>query len=136
MDSDHSDSDDAIAQPSTPDTPGTPTLASSCPQCNIKLPVHNDDPHYKVTSYGPWACTEHANVAQTDAAADPCTYAEAMLHADAAKWDAACEEERHAFECLGVYEVVPWPKGRKIISSKWVFHIKHGPDSAVQKYKA
>jgi len=45
-------------------------------------------------------------------------------------------EERHAFECLGVYEVVPWPKGRKIISSKWVFHIKHGPDSAVQKYKA
>jgi reverse transcriptase-like protein len=59
-----------------------------------------------------------------------------MSHADVAEWDAACEDERHAFESLGVYEIVPWPKERKVIGSKWVFHIKCGPDGAVQKYKA
>ncbi len=64
------------------------------------------------------------------------SYTEAMSRADAAEWDAACEDERCAFERLGVYEVVPRPKGRKVIGSKWVFRIKRGPDGAVQKYKA
>ena len=77
-------------------------------------------------------CTsEHANAAHTDNATDLHTYTEAMSRADAAEWDAACEEERCAFECLGIYEVVPQPKGRKVVSSKWVFCIKCGPDSAI-----
>jgi reverse transcriptase-like protein len=59
-----------------------------------------------------------------------------MSHADAAEWDAAYENERCTFKCLDVYEIVPWPKERKVIGSKWIFHIKHGPDGAVQKYKA
>jgi hypothetical protein len=35
-----------------------------------------------------------------------------------------------------VYDIVPWPKGQKIVGSKWVFRIKRGPDSTIQKYKA
>ena len=35
-----------------------------------------------------------------------------------------------------MYKVVPCPKGRKVVGSKWVFHIKWGPDGAIQKYKA
>jgi Reverse transcriptase (RNA-dependent DNA polymerase) len=37
---------------------------------------------------------------------------------------------------MGVYKIVPQPKDHKVVGSKWVFHIKHGPDSEVQKYKA
>jgi len=37
---------------------------------------------------------------------------------------------------MGVYEIVPQPKGCKVIGSKWVFWIKRGPDGSVQKYKA
>jgi len=55
---------------------------------------------------------------------------------DAAKWDAVCKEEMNSFQHMGVYEVVPQPKGRKVIGSKWVFCIKHRPDGNVEKYKA
>jgi len=67
---------------------------------------------------------------------DPQTYKEAMAHSDAAEWDTACEDEIRNFQQIGVYNVVPWLKGRKVVGSKWVLHIKRGPDSQVQKYKA
>src|SRR6267142_1765107 len=59
-----------------------------------------------------------------------------MVHPDAADWDAACEDEICTFQQMGVYEIVPRPKGCKVIGSKWVFWIKCGPDGSVQKYKA
>jgi len=37
---------------------------------------------------------------------------------------------------MGVYDIVPWLKGHKVVGSKWVLCIKHGPDGQVQKYKA
>jgi len=37
---------------------------------------------------------------------------------------------------MGVYDVVPQPKGHKVVGSKWVLRIKRGPDGQVQKYKA
>ena len=67
---------------------------------------------------------------------DPRTYAEAMSRPDTAEWEAACEDEHCAFERMGVYEVVPRPKDRKVVGSKWVFHIKWGPNNSIQKYKA
>jgi hypothetical protein len=63
-------------------------------------------------------------------------YVEAMARPDTAEWDVACDNEKRAFEHMGVYEVVPRPKDRKVVGSKWVFHIKRGPDGTIQKYKA
>jgi len=59
-----------------------------------------------------------------------------MASPDAAKWLTACEEEMRTWKDLEVHDVVPWPKGQKIIGSKWVFCIKQGPDGSIQKYKA
>ena len=59
-----------------------------------------------------------------------------MNRLDAADWDVACMAELCAFEEMGVYEFAPWPKGRKVVGSKWIFRIKRGPDGAIQKYKA
>jgi hypothetical protein len=59
-----------------------------------------------------------------------------MARPDAAQWELACMSELRAFETMGVYEVVPRPKDRKVVGSKWVFRIKRGPDGSIQKYKA
>jgi len=61
---------------------------------------------------------------------------EAMARPDAAEWELACEDEKRAFERMGVYEVVPRPTDRKVVGSKWVFRIKRGPDGQILKYKA
>ena len=35
-----------------------------------------------------------------------------------------------------VWDVVPRPKGKSIVTSKWIFKIKHAADGSVEKYKA
>src|SRR5216683_3835206 len=59
-----------------------------------------------------------------------------MASPDAVEWLMACEDKMQTWKQLNVYDVVPRPKGRKIVSSKWVFHVKQGPDGTIQKYKA
>jgi Reverse transcriptase (RNA-dependent DNA polymerase) len=59
-----------------------------------------------------------------------------MAHPDANSWEAACADEMAVFDHMGAYKVVPHPKDRKVVGSKWVFCIKRGPDSGMQKYKA
>ncbi len=73
-------------------------------------------------SYGPRLT--HANMAKVDKSNDPKTYSEAMRRSDAVHWEMACEQERKAFEGMGVYTIMPQPQGCKIMGSKWVFHIK------------
>jgi hypothetical protein len=64
-------------------------------------------------------------------ASEPKTYNEAMASQDAIEWLAACEEEMWTWKDLDIYDVVPWPKGCKVIGSKWVFRIKRGPDGTI-----
>ncbi len=61
---------------------------------------------------------------------------EAMASPNAVEWLMACEDEMRTWKQLDVYDIVPRPKERKIVGSKWVFHIKQGPDGTIQKYKA
>ena len=35
-----------------------------------------------------------------------------------------------------VWDVVPRPKNKSIVSSKWLFKIKHASDGSIEKYKA
>jgi hypothetical protein len=35
-----------------------------------------------------------------------------------------------------VYEVVPRPQGKSIVTSKWLYKIKHAADGIVEKFKA
>jgi hypothetical protein len=61
---------------------------------------------------------EQAQIAKVNDTDDPRTYDEAMERPDAAEW---CEDEKRAFEKMGVFEVVPHPKGRKVVGRTWVF---------------
>jgi hypothetical protein len=100
-------------------------------------PIRDNDERYAVSSYGLRKRPDkHAHVAKADETSDPRSYAEAMAHPDAAEWEIVCDAEKRAFEHMEVYKVVPRPKGRKVVGSRWVFCIKRGPDSAILKYKA
>ena len=35
-----------------------------------------------------------------------------------------------------VWEVVPKPEGKSVVSSKWIYKIKHTTDGSIEKYKA
>ena len=37
---------------------------------------------------------------------------------------------------INVWEVVPRPEGKSIVSSKWIYKIKHLVHGSVEKYKA
>jgi hypothetical protein len=52
------------------------------------------------------------------------------------EWEVACQAEMRSFEHMKVYEIVPRPKGKNVVGSKWVFRIKLGPNSAILKYEA
>jgi hypothetical protein len=104
--------------------------AASRPKGTIRPPIQDNNPQYNVLSYG-----HQANIALANAL-EPKLYNEAMASPDAAKWLAMCKEEMCMWKDLDVYDVVPQLKGCKVIGSKWVFHIKWGPDGSIQKYKA
>jgi hypothetical protein len=121
----------AIPPPSLP-SPSTPNSSSSavpptpsCPKHTIHPPIPDDDPHYNISSYG-----HHANIADVEAPKLK-TYDKVMASLDAAEWLAACKEEMRTWKDLDIYDIVPQPKGRKVIGSKWVFHVKWGPNGTI-----
>eukprot|EP00253_Pinus_taeda_P006707 PITA_06707 len=45
-------------------------------------------------------------------------------------------EEYHSLLANDTWDLVPLPKGRKLVRCKWVYRIKYGPDGKVDKHKA
>ena len=68
-------------------------------------------------------------------AAEPLSYSKALRRPDAEQWKQAALEELNAHSTNGTWELVPRPKGKKIIGSKWVFEVKRNADSSVERYK-
>ena len=61
---------------------------------------------------------------------------EALNSPQAAEWKAAMAAKMASLQENQVYRLVPRPKGRKVVKSKWVFMIKFNADGSVEKYKA
>ena len=45
-------------------------------------------------------------------------------------------EEYQSIMKNGVWEIIPRPKDKSVITSKWVYKIKHVADGSIDKYKA
>ena len=45
-------------------------------------------------------------------------------------------EEHQSIMKNDVWEIVPRPKEKSVVTSKWVYKIKHAADISVDKYKA
>ena len=35
-----------------------------------------------------------------------------------------------------VWDIVPKPEGKSVVSSKWIYKIKHAADESIENYKA
>ena len=63
---------------------------------------------------------------------EPRSFDEAAKHQ---VWKDAMHEEYESIMKNDVWEVVPRPEGKSVLTSKWLFKIKHGADGSVGKYK-
>jgi hypothetical protein len=52
------------------------------------------------------------------------------------EWADAMTEEYQSIIRNDVWEIVPRPKSKDVVSSKWLFKIKHVDDGSIEKYKA
>eukprot|EP00253_Pinus_taeda_P019242 PITA_19242 len=63
----------------------------------------------------------------------PCTFEKAVKYQ---VWKDAMNEEYESITKNYVWDVVPRPKDKSIVNSKWLYKIKHGADGSAEKYKA
>jgi hypothetical protein len=64
--------------------------------------------------------------------------AEPTIYEDVAKqqvWKDAMVEEYQSIMKNDVWEVVPRPKGKSVVTSKWLFKIKHAVDGSIENTK-
>ena len=61
---------------------------------------------------------------------------EALASPDKAKCMNAMEKEMESLHANDVWDLVELPKDRKAVGSKWVFKLKVGADSLVERHKA
>jgi hypothetical protein len=51
-------------------------------------------------------------------------------------WQDAMTEEYQSILKNDVWDVVPRPEGKYVVTSKWIYKIKHVVDGSIEKYKA
>ncbi|MCO5547412.1 hypothetical protein L7F22_000861 [Adiantum nelumboides] len=56
--------------------------------------------------------------------------------AENVKWQEAMNEGMDTLYGNEVWELVPLPKGKKLIGCRWVYKLKHNSDGSVSRYKA
>jgi hypothetical protein len=64
---------------------------------------------------------------------EPTTFEEVVKRG---QWKEAMAEEHQSIMKNEVWEIVPRPKEKSVVTSKWVYKIKHAVDGSVDKYKA
>ena len=52
------------------------------------------------------------------------------------EWKDAMTEEYQSIMKNDVWDVVPRPEGKSVVTSKWFYKIKHVADGSIEKYKA
>eukprot|EP00253_Pinus_taeda_P027783 PITA_27783 len=65
--------------------------------------------------------------------AEPSTFGEAVKEH---VWKDAIAEEYESIMKNDVWDVIPRSKGKFVVTSKWLYMIKHGADGSIEKYKA
>jgi hypothetical protein len=51
------------------------------------------------------------------------------------EWKEAMMEEYQSIMKNDVWEIIPRPEGKFVVTSKWVYKIKHVVDGSIDKYK-
>jgi hypothetical protein len=64
---------------------------------------------------------------------EPSSFSDAVKHQ---VWKDAMTEEYESIMKNDVWEVVPRPQDKTVVTSKWLYKIKHAADGSTEKYKA
>ena len=64
---------------------------------------------------------------------EPRNYEEAVQKKE---WVEAMTEEYQSIMKNDVWDIVPKPENKSVVSSKWIYKIKHTVDGSIEKYKA
>ena len=64
---------------------------------------------------------------------EPGSFEEVIKHQ---VWKDAMHEEYEAIMKNDVWDVVPRPKDKSVVTAKWLYKIKHGSDGSAEKFKA
>eukprot|EP00253_Pinus_taeda_P027439 PITA_27439 len=64
---------------------------------------------------------------------EPSSYEEAASQQD---WREAMQEEYSSIMKNDVWEVVPRPEGKSVVTSRWLYKVKHAADGSIEKFKA
>jgi hypothetical protein len=72
-------------------------------------------------------------LAQVSETHDPETFVEASGHPD---WDTTMNEEYRSLMENDTWDLVPLPKGRKLVRCKWVYRTKYASDGSIERHKA
>ena len=64
---------------------------------------------------------------------EPSSYEEVEKNKE---WKDSMVEEYQLIMKNDVWEVVPRPNGKSVVTSKWIYKIKHATDGNIEKYKA
>jgi transposase InsO family protein len=83
------------------------------------------------------ACkTENSKVSELATRVEPKTHAEAITCPDALHWRKAIDKEGQSLVAHGTWKLVPLPKGKRALTSKWIFKIKYDAQGNIERYKA
>ena len=64
---------------------------------------------------------------------EPSNYKEAV---ERKEWKEDMIKECQSIMKNDVWDVVPRPEGKSVVTSKWIYKIKHAADGSIEKYKA
>ena len=64
---------------------------------------------------------------------EPSSYEDATKHQE---WRNPMQEEYQSIMKNDVWEIAPRPSDKYIVTSKWIYKIKHAMDGSIEKYKA
>ena len=64
---------------------------------------------------------------------EPSSFEEAVDHR---VWREAMVEEYDSIMRNEVWEVVPRPEGKSVVTSRWIYKVKYAADGSIEKHKA
>jgi hypothetical protein len=100
---------------------------------NFKLvvPIAEPPPNARIITFA--ECVQIAEVELPDA---PRTLKQALARPDRLQWKTACDTEYASLMKHSTWSLVPLPKGKIPIDSRWVFKQKFNADGSLERYKA
>ncbi|KAL1582041.1 hypothetical protein WHR41_09299 [Cladosporium halotolerans] len=77
----------------------------------------------------------YANVLAANDTIEPKTYAEAIEGPEESLWRDAMDDEMLSHAENQTWDVVDLPPGQKVLSGKWVYRLKRGPEGEIKRHK-